>query len=69
MEKFKAQIPDLLRFLSSEYEKGTSYDSINSMRSAVALLLGPEVGQDPSVKRFCRGESRLRPAQPKYDVT
>ncbi|KAI4491586.1 hypothetical protein M0804_002978 [Polistes exclamans] len=35
----------------------------------MALLLGPEIGQDSNVKRFCREVSILRPAQPKYDVT
>lgn len=68
-EILKAGKADVLRFLSSEFDKGASYGSINSMRSAVALLLGPEIGQDPNIKRFCSGASRLRPAQPKYDVS
>ncbi|XP_074110238.1 uncharacterized protein LOC141534654 [Cotesia typhae] len=68
-EILKAGKANVLRFLSSEFDKGASYGSINSMRSAVALLLGPEIGQDLNTKRFCSGASRLRPAQPKYDVS
>ncbi|XP_015122235.1 uncharacterized protein LOC107044738 [Diachasma alloeum] len=39
------------------------------MRSAVALLLGPHVGKDESVKRFCRGTVALHPTRPKYSST
>lgn len=62
-------IPDVLRFLSSEYDKGAAYGTINSIRSALSLILNIEDGQNYQVKRFCKGVSRLRPASPKYDVT
>ncbi|KYN03437.1 hypothetical protein ALC62_05721, partial [Cyphomyrmex costatus] len=66
---FSATIPDVLRFLTSEFEKGAAYGSINSPRSAIALILGPHVGEDVLVKRFCKGISKLRPALPRYDST
>ncbi len=64
---FSATISDVLRFLTSEFEKGASYGSINSLRSVVALILGPHVGEDDLVKRFCKGTSKLRQTQPRYD--
>ncbi|XP_053593380.1 uncharacterized protein LOC128667449 [Microplitis demolitor] len=66
---FTAKIPDVLRFLTSEVDKGASYGSVNSLRSAVALILGPELSENPDVKRFCKGVSKIRPPRPKYDST
>lgn len=39
------------------------------MRLAVALLHGPEIGEDARLKRFFKGIFRLRPPRPKYDIT
>ena len=66
---FSATNSDVLQFLSKEFEQGAAYGSINLSRSAVALILGPQIGEDVSVKRFCRGTAKLRPAQRKYDST
>lgn len=66
---FSAEITDILKFLTREFENGASYGTINSLRSAIALILGPEIGENTNVKRFCKGVSRLRPVRPKYDVT
>jgi hypothetical protein len=64
-----ATIPELLRFLTSEFQNGAAYGSINSLRSAIALILGPHIGEDSPIRRFCKGASKLRPAQPKYNTT
>lgn len=64
-----APIPEVLQFLVREFERGASYGSINSHRSAIALILGPEIGQDSRIKRFCKGVANLRPPQPKYEAT
>lgn len=66
---FSAEIPEVLRFLSIEYDKGAAYGTINSIRSALSLIIDKEIGQNEQVKRFCKGVSRLRPAMPKYKVT
>ncbi|RLU24073.1 hypothetical protein DMN91_004282 [Ooceraea biroi] len=66
---FLASINQVLRFLTNEFENGASYGPINSFRSAVALILGPEIGSNPDIKRFCKGASNLRPALPRYNVT
>lgn len=31
--------------------------------------MGPEIGQDHRIKKFCRGIAKKRPPKPKYDVT
>ncbi|KYN27893.1 hypothetical protein ALC57_02703 [Trachymyrmex cornetzi] len=43
-------------------------ESINSLRSAVVLILGPYVGENTLVKRFCISTLKLQPAQPRYDL-
>ena len=65
----KALIPGVLKFLSSEFKKGASYGTINSLRSAVALISGSNIKVNQNVKRFCRGVERSRPSCPKYDKT
>lgn len=64
-----AKISDIIKFLTDEYKKGASYGSLNSMRSAVSLILGADVGQNEIIKRFFKGLSRLRPPEPKYEST
>lgn len=51
------------------YEKGAAYSSINSYRSAISLLVGPEMAQDHRTTRFLKGIVKLRPPRPKYDST
>ncbi|XP_068994040.1 uncharacterized protein [Neodiprion pinetum] len=66
---FDNSIENVLLLLTNEYNKGASYGSLNCLRSALALILGPHVGQDPRVKRLFKGVSELRPPKPKYDET
>lgn len=69
IDPFTASILNVMVFLTNEFQKGISYGSANSYRSAVALILDPEVGQDASVKRFFRGFGKLRPPKPRYEST
>lgn len=69
IDSLTAGIPDVLVFLASEFENGASYGTINSFRSAIALLLGPQVGHDERIKRFCKGTAKQRPPAPKYEST
>ena len=66
---YETGITDILQFLTNEFDKGASYGSLNSMRSALSLLLGPEIGQDEVIRRFFKGLFKLRPPKPKYDST
>lgn len=43
------------------------YGSFNSHRSALSLLLAGNIGEDPIIKRFMKGISRLRPPRPRYN--
>lgn len=66
---YNAELTNILKFLTEEFEKGASYGSLNSMRSAISLTVGLEVGQNEVMKRFFKGLSNLRPPKPKYEVT
>lgn len=39
------------------------------MRSAISLIIGPEIGQNEIIKRFFKGLAKLRPPRPKYEST
>lgn len=66
---FTISIFNILSFLTKEFHKGASYGTINSYRSAIAFILGPEIGQDNRIKKFCRGVSKKRSPKPKYNFT
>lgn len=66
---YKARITDIIKFLTVEFEKGLSYGSLNSLRSAISLILGQDLGQNEIVKRFFKGLSNVRSPKPKYDST
>lgn len=62
-------IQNVLSFLTSGYKQGAKHGSLNSFRSAIALIHGPELGENPEIKRFFKGVSRLRLPKAKYDCT
>jgi site-specific recombinase XerD len=66
-------IQEILKFLASLYESNMSYMSINSARSALSTYLGRIdeniIGENVLIKRFMKGVWRLRPPNPKYNVT
>lgn len=66
---FKITVPLVLEFLSEQYNRGASYGSLNSYRSAIAQIAGPDIANDYRLRRFFRGVYGLRPSLPKYDVT
>ncbi|XP_031332237.1 uncharacterized protein LOC116162701 [Photinus pyralis] len=67
---FEARNIDVLRFLQKVTDEHKyQYGAVNSHRSALSLILPNDLGTDPLVKRFMKGISRLRPAQPRYTYT
>lgn len=66
---YEASIPTVLHFLSELYNDGSQYGTLNSYRSALVLILGPYMSKDDRISRFLKGVYRLRPPQPKYNVT
>ena len=59
----------MLIFLTSLFEANLSSSTINCYRSAISLLVGPEMAKDDRIIRFFRGLNNLRPSEPKYDTT
>lgn len=66
---YDTDLTNIITFLTVEFERGASYGSLNSMRSAISLLVGPEVGQNEIIRRFFKGVANLRPPKPKYEST
>lgn len=44
IDMFTKSIPKILSFLTIQFNNGASYGTINSYRSAIAFILGPEIG-------------------------
>lgn len=69
IDPYKCDILQEIRFLSAKFDKGASHGTLNSCRSAIALLSGPELGEDARVRRIFKGIANLRPVKPKYELT
>lgn len=66
---FSASIENILEFLTLSFQKGASYGTLNSYRSAIAQISNTELGNEYRLKRFFKGASNLRPNKPKYSTT
>lgn len=62
-------ITQVILFLTERYNKGSTFGTLNSHRSALSLLLGGEVSTDVRIKRLLKGAFKLRPSVPKYTTT
>lgn len=58
---------DVIKFLTKKFEEGMSYGSLNSIRSAISLISGNNLGKNKNISRFFKGVFMLRPTKPKYD--
>lgn len=68
-DTFYSSVPTVLSFLSEQFNRGTSYGSLNSHRSAMSFLLGHNVGSDERVQRLLKGAFKQKPSFPKYCTT
>jgi len=63
----------VLQFLAELYDKGRSYISINTSRSALSTIYGSiegyPIGSHPLVSRLMKGIKNKRPIRPKYAQT
>lgn len=66
-DPFSDSVPAVISFLTHKFNEGLSYSSLNSIRSAISLILGPQLATDERMTRFFRGIYRLRPKKPKYE--
>ena len=72
VDPFRAPVVDMVNYLSERFDKGDSYRTLNSRRSAISAFHvpvdGTKVGQHPLVKRFLTATFNARPPQPRYTV-
>ena len=66
---FEPPTSSLLEFLTLSLEGIKTYGTLNSYRSAIALIINRDIGNDPIIKRFCKGAANLKPQSPRYDFT
>lgn len=64
-----ASVPKVMQFLSIQFDKGASYGTLNSHKSALSLLIGSRIGNDERIKRLIKGFYKSRPPKPRYSST
>ncbi|CAK1595989.1 unnamed protein product [Parnassius mnemosyne] len=69
IDMYQTSIPIIIYFLTSLYHSGAQYGTLNTCRSALALIIGRQISEDDRIKRFFKGLFRLCPPLPKYDST
>ena len=69
MDPFRAPVVDMVNYVSERFDKGDSYRTLNSHRSAISAFHvpvdGTKVGPHPLVKRFLTATFNARPPQPR----
>lgn len=68
-DPFLMSVPRILNFLSKKFNDGSAYGTLNSIRSALSLLLDCDLGTNRDIKRFFTGIYKMRPNKPKYNET
>ena len=75
VDPVRPNISVAVEFLTTLYEGGLSYSSINTARCALSAILDtpdsvlPTFGEHPDVKRFMKGIFQSRPPLPRYTKT
>ena len=71
-DPFSASVADVVDFLTSEFQSGKQYSSINSYRAAISNIHegidGQPVGKHPIVCRLLQGMFNSRPPTPRYSA-
>jgi len=66
---FKTKPSDIITFLTKRFKEGASYGTLNSTRSAIALMSANNIHKDGLISRFLKGIFKERPPKPKYPTT
>lgn len=66
---FNYTLNNFLNFLVHEIDKGSSYSTINSYRSALNLIFSINNEDERLIKRFLKGAYNIKPPQPRYSST
>ena len=73
VDPVSSPIQSFLEFLTSLFQEGMQYRSVNTIRSAVSMthvhIEGIPVGRHPLVSQLLKGMYNLRPPQPRYSTT
>ncbi|XP_063828979.1 uncharacterized protein LOC135078310 [Ostrinia nubilalis] len=69
LDLFCSNIPKILEFFTELYDSGSNYSTLNTTRSALAVILGKQFSQDDRILRFIKGVYRTKPCFPKYEST
>ena len=64
---FKAEEADVLIFLSSLFNSGASFGTINTARAALSVIAETDLSHNKNISRFLLGVSKLRPPKPRYE--
>ncbi|CAD6224844.1 GSCOCG00005581001-RA-CDS, partial [Cotesia congregata] len=65
----EASVPEVISFLTKRFEEGASYSTLNTTRSAIALISGSDLSSDELLSRFLKGVYRKKPTKPRYSST
>lgn len=66
---FEVSVTNILEFFMLLFKQGNQYGTINTAKAALSLILGPDVMNNASIKRFMTGVYKLRTPLPRYDCT
>lgn len=69
IDVFEPTKTSILTFLTTQFNNGCAYGSLNSHRSALSAFIGNNIGSDEYVKRLLKGAYKSRPSKPKYSST
>ena len=67
LSPFEPAMLAVLEFLSLLASGVNKYGTLNTYRSTISLLSTWDIGKDPTIKRFNKGVSVLKPQRLKYD--
>lgn len=66
---YNAKTPDIIKFLTTRFNNGASYSTLNTARSAIALVSSRDIHKDGLISRFLKGTFKKRPTKPRYNTT
>ncbi|XP_047027863.1 uncharacterized protein LOC124635941 [Helicoverpa zea] len=68
IDLYNVSTPLILKFLTEQFHRGASYNTLNSYRSALTLILGKTCCSDENITRFLKGVFRIKPCFPKHNT-
>lgn len=69
LDAFNASTTTILSFLTYRFRKGAGYSTLNTTRSAIALISLDNISKDGLITRFLKGIYKENPSRPKYATT